>query len=168
MMTASTSTLTPDEMTNPNTRSAGTLWDPFRLMESMLNLAPYAPRYATGEVAPAYYPQFDVKETKDRYEFSADLPGVKEEDLDISLTGNQLVISGKRAAPEQKEQKEAERYHLSERSYGRFTRTFTLPDGISGEQVTAQLKDGVLTLSIGKRPEVQPRRIKLNEKQASA
>ena len=159
------STMTRKE--NPNTtRSAATYWDPFRLVESMLNLGPYAPRYATAEVAPAYLPRFDVKETKDGYEFSADLPGVKEEELDISLTGNQLVISGKRTAAETKE---TERYHLSERTFGRFTRTFTLPDGISNEQVSAQLKDGVLTLVVGKRPEVQPRRIKLNEKpQASA
>jgi len=157
-------TMTRKENHN-NTRSAGTYWDPFRLVESMLNLAPYAPRYATAEVAPAYLPQFDVKETKDGYEFSADLPGVKEEDLEISLTGNQLVISGKRTATETKD---SERYHLAERSFGRFTRTFTLPDGISGEQVTAQLKDGVLSLNIGKRPEVQPRRIKLNEKPAAS
>ena len=148
-----------------NTRSAGTYWDPFRLVESMLNLGPYTPRYATAEVAPAYLPHFDVKETKEAYEFSADLPGVKEEDLEISLTGNQLVITGKRTATEQKE---TERYHLAERTYGRFTRTFTLPEGISGEQVNAQLKDGVLTLAIGKRPEVQPRRIKLNEKPAAS
>ena len=142
-------------------RQTGNTWDPFRLMESMFQLSP---RY-TAEAA-TYLPHFDVKETKDSYVFTADLPGVKEEDLDISLTGNQLTISGKR---ESVEQKDTERYHVSERTYGRFTRAFTLPDGISAEHVTANLKEGVLTLSVGKRPEVQPRKIKVGEKtQASA
>ena len=148
---------------NPSiTRSAGTNWDPFRLMESMLNLQP---AYGRSTESVPYMPHFDVKETKDGYIFSADLPGVKEEDLDISLTGNQLVISGKR---ESVEQKDTERYHLSERSYGRFTRSFTLPDGIAGDNVTAHLTNGVLTLTVGKRPEVQPRRIKLNDKGQAA
>ena len=143
-------------------RSASNTWDPFRLMENMFHLAP---RYAAVE-APGYLPSFDVKETKDSYVFTADLPGIKDEDLEISLTGNQLTITGKR---ETVEQKDTERYHVSERTYGRFTRAFTLPDGISSENVTANLKDGVLTLIVGKRPEVQPRRIKVGEKtQASA
>ena len=147
---------------NALNRATSNTWDPFRLMENIFQLNP---RYATAE-APVYLPHFDVKETKDSYVFTADLPGIKDEDLDISLTGNQLTITGKR---ESVEQKDTERYHVSERVYGRFTRAFTLPDGISNENVTANLKDGVLTLSVGKRPEVQARKIKVGEKsQASA
>ena len=116
-------------------------------------------------VPQSYMPQFDVKETKDSYVFSADLPGIREEDLDISLNGNQLVVSGKR---EGEERKETEQYHLHERSYGRFSRAFSLPDGINREQIKAHLKDGVLTLTIGKTPEVQPRRIQISPKPAAS
>src|SRR5262245_43358340 len=80
----------------------------------------------------------------------ADVPGVKESDLDVTLTGNRLTISGKREA-ERKEQTET--YYAYERSYGDFTRAFTLPDGIDTNSVVADLKDGVLTVSVRKTPE---------------
>ena len=142
------------------------IWDPFRIMESMLGLNPAAsllPNFGTSPQV--YMPKFDVKETQDSYIFSADLPGIQEKDLEISLTGNQLVISGKR---EFQEDKEAHHYHLYERSYGQFTRSFSLPEGANPDQVTANLKDGVLTLSVGKKPEVQPRRIQLGKNTANS
>jgi HSP20 family protein len=147
----------------PATRSAANVWDPFRIMEGMLNWDPYSSMLPTSgtNVGQVFLPSFEVKETKDGYIFVADLPGVKEEDLEISFTGNQLVISGKRDAVEIQE---SDRYHLYERAYGRFTRTFTLPDGTNADQTSAHLKDGVLTLTVGKRPEVQPRRIQLSAK----
>lgn len=142
-------------------------WDPFRLMESMLGWDPVSALLPTSGVAAAelQVPRFDVKETKESYVFTADLPGIKDEDLDISLTANQLVVSGKR---ELEESKESEKYHLYERSYGQFSRSFTLPDGIDPERVTAHLKDGVLTLTVGKKPEVQPRRIQISGKAATS
>ena len=138
-----------------STRYTSDTWDPFRVMESMLQWDPsLSPSTSTGNEM--YVPKFDVKETKDAYVFTADLPGIKEENLDISLTGTRLVISGKR---ETEQTKDNDRYHLYERSYGSFSRSFTLPEGIDGEHVNAQLKDGVLTLTVPKKPEVQPRRI---------
>ncbi len=130
-------------------------WDPFEMMQEFFG----------GEALPRFTPSFEVKETKDAYVFKADVPGVKEEDVDISLTGNRLTISGKREA-EKKD--EGERYFTWERTFGAFSRSFTLPQGIDGENVQAELKDGVLSVVIGKRPEVQPRRIQVKGSGGSA
>ena len=90
--------------------------------------------------------------------FTADLPGVKEKDLDLSLTGNRLTVSGKR---EEEKKEEDERWFTYERSYGAFSRSFTLPDGVDTEHVGAELKEGVLRVSIPKKPELKPRKIEL-------
>jgi HSP20 family protein len=132
-------------------------WDPFRVMRDVLRWDPFRELEATFAADyRAFAPTFDVKETKEAYVFRADLPGVKDADLDISLTGNHLVISGRR---EQEKREESETYYASERSYGSFSRTFTLPDGTDAEHVTADLKNGVLVLSVPKKPEVQPKKI---------
>lgn len=135
------------------------VWEPLRLMRDMMNWDPFAemlPNVSTQEVV--FSPSFEVKETKDAYVFKADMPGVKDEDLDISVTGNRLTISGKREA-EQRE--ENDRYYAYERSYGSFTRAFTLPDSADLEHVDADLSNGVLTVSIAKKPESQPKKISL-------
>ena len=129
-------------------------WDPFRELEA-------APAGDYG----LFSPSFDVKENKDGYVFRADLPGVREEDLDISLTGNRLTISGKR---EQEKHEQGDTYYASERSYGSFSRAFTLPDGTDGENVKADLKNGVLQVIVPKKPEVQPRRSRSARKRAAA
>jgi HSP20 family protein len=136
-------------------------WRPMQMFENMLRWDPMSSLFSGDAGSAAFVPHVDVTETPNSYVFTADLPGVREDQLDISLTGNQLVISGKR---ESGEAQEGSRYHLYERTYGQFTRTFSLPSGIDPEQVTANLKDGVLTLTVGKRPEVQPRRIQLSQK----
>jgi HSP20 family protein len=123
-------------------------WDPFREIEAALG--------TEYRGAGSFAPTFDVKETKDAYVFRADLPGVKEEDLEISLTGNRLAISGHR---EQESREQGETYYATERTYGAFTRAFTLPEGVDGENVRAELKNGVLHVNVPKKPEVQPRRI---------
>ncbi len=136
-------------------------WAPFRVVESLLRDEPYTefqPRRAS--VESSFVPRFDVKETKDGYAFSADLPGLKEENVEISLIGNRLSISGKREA---EETKEGDNYFLGERQYGEFKRTFTLPESADTEKVTASMKDGVLTLNLPKRTEAQPRRVSINK-----
>jgi HSP20 family protein len=130
------------------------VWDPFRIMLEMFGEGGRE-GYAAG--APATFaPKFDVFERKDAYVFTADLPGVKEDDLDITLTENRLMVSGKREA---EERKEGERFYAYEREFGAFTRTFSLPEGVDAEHVKADFKDGVLTLVVPKRPEVQPKKI---------
>jgi HSP20 family protein len=131
-------------------------WDPFRVMDAFLRFDPL--RMDDGLLARGgeFTPRFDVKQTKDAFVIKADLPGVKEEELDVSLTGALLTISGKREA-ERRESDET--YYAIERSYGTFTRSFSLPDSVDGEHVTADLKNGVLTVVIPKKPEAQPRKI---------
>lgn len=133
-------------------------WDPARLMRSLLGWDPFR------EMAPftfdhsmtAFAPAFEVKETKDSYLFKADLPGVKQQDIDVNLTGNRLTISGKREA-EKQEKNDA--YYTYERSYGSFTRAFTMPDGIDPNGIHADLRDGVLTINVPKKPEAQPKKV---------
>lgn len=105
-----------------------------------------------------FVPAFEVKETKDSYIFKADLPGVKESDLDITLTGDRLTISGKR---ETEQQEDSDRFYAYERSFGSFSRSFTLPEGVDVNSCNAELKDGVLHLRLPKVPEVQPKRIQV-------
>jgi HSP20 family protein len=99
---------------------------------------------------------FDVKESKDAFEFRADVPGVKESDIEITLTGNRLSISGKREAEKTDSN---DTYYTYERSYGSFSRTFTLPYGADTEHIRTDLKEGVLTVVVPKRAEVQPKKI---------
>ncbi len=137
------------------------VWDPFRIMLEMMGEP--AREAFTGQPA-SFVPSFEVFERKDGYVFKADLPGVKQEDLDIQLTENRLTISGKREA---EERKEGERWYAFERQYGQFTRTFSLPEGVDGEHVRADLRDGVLTLVVPKKPEVQPRKIQIGSSQSA-
>ena len=125
-------------------------WDPFRQMAPFL----------TGEEQPARFtPAFEIKETKDGFVFKADVPGIKEKDLEITMTGNRLTISGKREA---EKEETTDSYYARECSYGGFTRAFTLPEGTDGNNhIRAELNQGVLTLLLPKRPELQPRRIEV-------
>jgi HSP20 family protein len=134
-------------------------WDPFEVMQDLMRWDPFHESRAFGGQMTAFAPTFDVKETGDSFVFKADLPGIKESDLDISLTGNRLTVSGQR---QEEKKDESDTYYAYERSYGSFSRSFTLPEGIDAEHVQADLKDGVLNVVIPKKPEVQPRRIRLN------
>ncbi len=106
-------------------------------------------------------PAFDIKERKDAFEITADLPGVREQDVDVTLTGNRLTVTGKR---ETQSESEGERYHSVERSYGSFSRSFNLPDGTDLENVDADLDGGVLTVSIPKSEAAKPKKISLKQR----
>jgi HSP20 family protein len=139
-------------------RPAAQAWEPFQLLRSMMGWDPFR------EISPAlmtqekidFFPDFDIKETKDQYVFKADMPGVKANDLEVSLSGNRLTVGGKR---ETEREEKGDTYYACERSYGSFQRSFTLPEGVNAEAVNADLKDGVLTLTVGKKPEVQAKKI---------
>jgi HSP20 family protein len=137
-------------------------WDPFRVMRELLRWDPFgeAPTFRALESA-AFAPDFEVKETKEGFEFRADVPGVKEGDLDIRLTQNRLAISGKR---ESEKTEKGDTFYTTERSYGSFTRSFTLPEGIQSDKIHAELKEGVLTLLVPKKPEAQPKKIDVKSK----
>jgi HSP20 family protein len=132
-------------------------WDPFRMMRDMLRWDPFremAP--VLSAEMPSYSPAFEVKETKDGFVFKADVPGTKEEDIDVSVTGNRLTISGKREG--EKEDK-GDTFYMYERSYGTFTRSFTLPEQTDGAHVRAELKNGELTVVVPKTAAAVAKRI---------
>jgi HSP20 family protein len=150
---------------NPEIQS----WDPFREMQSMLRFDPFRelPRFFNYNLPEAinFAPAFEVKETKDAFIFKADIPGVKENDLEVSVTGDRLVISGKR---EEEKKEENETVYTWERSYGAFTRSFMLPQGVDTAHARAELKEGVLALVLPKLPEVQPKKIAVKSEKVKA
>ena len=132
-------------------------FDPFRMIDHLMRWEPISARFSKYKSqTEAFIPQFDVKEEKENYIFKADLPGVKEQNLEISLTGHQLTISGKKEAEERKEN---ENFFVIERTSGNFSRTFALPDSIDVSQIKAELKEGVLHIALPKIPEATPKKI---------
>lgn len=134
-------------------------WEPFRLMRDMLRWDPFremTPVF-TSEVS-SYAPAFEIKETSESFVFKADLPGVKDQDLEVTTTGARLTISGKREAEYEKETKE-NNYYAYERSYGSFTRTFTLPEQADLAHIRAELRNGELTVVVPKTAAAVPRKI---------
>jgi HSP20 family protein len=144
-------------------RSSTYGWEPLRTMRELLRWDPFGEMLPSlrGIESVAFSPDFDVKETKEGFIFTADMPGVKESDLDLRLTQNRLTISGKR---ESEKVEKTDQFYASERSYGSFTRAFTLPEGVAPDKIHAELKQGVLTLSIPKKPEAQPKKIEVQSK----
>lgn len=97
--------------------------------------------------ATSFSPLVNIDESKDAYHVEAELPGVKKEDVDISIKDEYLVIKGeKKSFHEEKK----DQYHRVERSHGSFYRTIALPSDINKDQINAELKDGVLMIDIKK------------------
>ena len=103
-------------------------------------------------------PAVDIYEDKDKYVVQAELPGMKREDIDVSLDGDTLTISGERKQEEEK--KEGESYR-SERFFGRFQRSVTLPMPIQANKIEAKYKDGVLAVTVPKSEEAKPKQIQV-------
>ncbi|HEV7903427.1 MAG TPA: Hsp20/alpha crystallin family protein [Pyrinomonadaceae bacterium] len=106
----------------------------------------------------AWAPTVDIYENKDQIVLEAELPGMNREDFELSIENNVLTLRGERRF-EKKD--ESDNYHRVERSYGSFTRSFTLPQTVSPENVTAEYKNGVLRVVLQKREEVKARRIEI-------
>lgn len=105
-----------------------------------------------------WVPPVDVFETPENIVLKADLPDVNKDEVDVSVENNTLTIKGERKM--QKEAKEKNFYRM-ERSYGTFSRSFTLPPTVAAEKVEASFENGVLTLTLPKREESKPRQIKV-------
>ena len=143
-------------------------WDPVRAMRDLLRWDPFremAPFDFPAFEAPAFNPSFEVTENQEGYFFKADVPGVKKEDIEITTTGNRLQISGKR---ESEQEVKKERIYTYERQYGSFARAFTLPEGAELASARSDLKDGVLTLFIPKKPGAQPKKIEISSPTAKS
>lgn len=103
-------------------------------------------------------PPVDAHRTETGLCVRMELPGMRLQDIEISVHDRQLVVSGEREAEEKIEE---ERWVRRERSYGKFQRAFTLPEGVSADQITATFENGVLQLDIPNPPERQPRKIQI-------
>jgi HSP20 family protein len=101
-------------------------------------------------------PALDVQEDKDKFTIHVELAGLKREDIEVSLQEGALVISGERKSEKIEEDAEI---HRQERFYGKFQRALTLPEPVAADKVTADYKDGVLTVTLPKTEEAKPRKI---------
>jgi HSP20 family protein len=108
----------------------------------------------------AWAPALDVHEDKDSFSVRVELPGMKREDIEVSLHDGALVISGER---NEEKTTEGTEVHRQERFYGKFSRALTLPAAVSGDKVKAQYKDGILTVTLPKAEEAKPKAITVSE-----
>lgn len=140
---------------------AGVPWpsplDAFRSWRDLMRWDPFAEMLpALSEERAAFAPNFDVKETKDSFVFKADLPGVEAKDVQVQLRDNRLTIAGKR---EYEKEEKSDTTYRCERSFGSFSRSFTLPLGTDADKVNAELKNGVLTVLVPRKPEATAKQI---------
>ena len=113
-------------------------------------------RLAPQSASTHWVPAVDIIEENGRFVLRADVPGVNAEEIDVSLDGGVLTISGVRHAEDRSDDANIKR---NERSSGRFFRRFTLPETTDGDGVSAKCSNGILEVSIPKQAEIQPRRI---------
>jgi HSP20 family protein len=106
----------------------------------------------------SFVPAVDVYEDAEKLVLKLEIPGVKAEDLDIKLENQSLVIKGERKF---ESTEKAENFHRIERRFGSFVRSFTLPQTVDTESVSATTDAGVLTISLAKKAEAQPKQIKV-------
>lgn len=131
-------------------RVAFARWDPIR---DLLAIQQRLDRFAPGPSG--WVPAVDLHETASDYVVTAELPGLRQEDLRIHVQDGRLTLAGTRREPP----RTCEQYHRVERGHGSFSRTFQLPQPIDAERISADLRDGVLTVTCPKRTEQEPRRI---------
>ena len=140
-----------------------TRWDPFREVVTMQNRLNSLFRDLNDGDSPmttaAFVPAVDIYEDEKKVMLKLEVPGIEEKDLDVSVENNTLTVKGERKF--ESEEKE-ENFHRIERRYGSFFRAFTLPSTVDTEHVQAKYNAGVLKLELLKKPEAQPRQIKIN------
>jgi HSP20 family protein len=111
------------------------------------------------ELAGTLYPNVDITETDAGYTIRADLPGLAREDIKVSVEDGALSISGEKKL--EVEKKEKNRYYHLERSYGRFSRSFSLPTNVDGKNIEAKYNNGVLEVHLKKSEESKPKAIEV-------
>ncbi len=109
----------------------------------------------------SFVPDIELREEENQFLVRADLPGMKKEEIDISVGGNILALKGERKTETENKSKN---YHYSERSYGSFSRTIELPCEVEADKVKASYKDGVLELVLPKSESAKPQQIKVDVK----
>ena len=127
-----------------------------RLFES-----PFAELANSSRLLSGWTPALDLYEEKDNFVVKAELPGMKREEIEVSLHEGSLSISGERKSEEKHEGAEV---HRTERFFGRFQRTVTLPSAVAADKVKAQYRDGILTVTLPKTEESKPKSIDVTVK----
>jgi HSP20 family protein len=140
-----------------------TRWDPFREVQALQNRVNSLFRDFNGDTDPlaaaSFVPPVDVYEDEKKVLLKLEVPGIDEKDLDVRVENHTLTVKGERKLEsEEKEQN----FHRIERRYGSFFRAFTLPSTVDTEHVKADYHAGVLKLELAKKPEAQPKQIKVN------
>ncbi len=125
-----------------------------RLFDEFFNDFPFTSSLADGREN--WIPSVDILEKEGNIVLRAELPGMNEKEIELKVEGDMLILKGERKM-ESEDNKST--YHRIERSYGSFTRSFRLPDTVDSEKINADYKNGVLTITISKKPEVKPREI---------
>jgi len=143
-----------------------TRWNPYRELENLQNRMSrlFEEQYGGGReealtTSGAFVPPVDIYEDQHGIQLKLEVPGIDEKDLNINVENNVLTVSGERKF--ESEQKE-ENFHRIERRYGSFTRSFTLPNTVDTEKITADYNNGVLGIRLVKREEAKPKQIKVN------
>ncbi|HXR39978.1 MAG TPA: Hsp20/alpha crystallin family protein [Terracidiphilus sp.] len=146
-----------------------TRWDPFRevvALQNRMNSLFRDLNVNEGEepvAAASFVPAVDIYEDAKKIVLKLEVPGIDEKDLDIRVEDHTLTVKGERKfEAEEKEQN----FHRIERRYGSFFRAFTLPSTVDTENVQASYNAGVLKLELAKKPEAQPKQIKINVEKA--
>jgi HSP20 family protein len=117
----------------------------------------FAPAFRTPGSSNRWTPALDVYQDKDQFTVVAELPGLKKEDIELSLHDGVLTISGER-----KQEKKGEEGYKNERFFGRFQRSVTLPRSVDGDKVRATYQDGILKVVLPKAEEAKPKQIEVS------
>jgi HSP20 family protein len=140
-----------------------TRWDPFREVVALQNRVNSLFREMNEGDSPlttaSFVPAVDIYEDPKKVVLKLEVPGMDEKDLDIRVENNTLTVKGERKF--EKDEKE-ENFHRIERRYGTFFRSFTLPSTVDSEHIHASYTNGILKLELAKKPEAQPKQIKVN------
>lgn len=141
-----------------------TRWDPFHNLSSLQEQVNRLfdsnfPARGDNSALTTWAPAVDIHETENELVLKADIPGISEKELDIRVENNMLTIRGERKF--EQEVKE-DNYLRVERTYGSFSRSFSLPNTVNTEAIKAEYKNGVLTVELPKRAESKPKQVKVN------
>jgi len=156
-----------NKLTKWNPLKLSPSWDPFREMEEIQNrlsslfslrLPAWRSEPEEGFTLTEWMPPVDIEESDREYLIKAELPGMKKEEVKLKVEGGTLSISGERTAEKEENYK---KHHRVERSYGAFSRSFTLPEGALAEKISAEFRDGVLMVHLPKDEKAKARAIEV-------
>ncbi len=114
---------------------------------------------ADRDISGARWPRVDIVEEKDGYRIKADVPGLEKDKISVTMENGTLTLSGEKM--EEKKERDKDMYYHYERSYGSFSRSFSLPEDVDSEHVEANYKDGVLEVKLRKSERAKPRTIEV-------